>query len=450
MKAALYIRVSTKEQIENYSIPSQKERLEAYCKSKDWELYETYIDPGHSGATMDRPNLQQMIKDINNFDVIVVYKLDRLSRSQRHTLELIEDHFLKNKVNFASVTENLDTSTPMGRAMIGIMSAFAQLEREMIAERMRNGHIKRAEEGLRVMGGDYDPAGYKRKSGTLIAVQEEKEHIQKAFDLYEQHLSITKVQSELKLLGYPVWRFRRYRDILSNKLYTGYVTFAGAYYRGKHEAFISEEQFKRVQTLLDRHKGANANKAKESLLSGLLTCGCCGESFVTYSSQDKRNGKLYKYRYYICKARRFPSEYPEKCLNKNWNAKKLEQVIIEEIKHLAVTREFKKDSGKKIDFSSQLNKIDKQIERLLPLYLEEKIKKEILDKQVEILTVQREELQERQKSEEAEKDELTEEQLKNYVIDLTESEFHIKQAAIRKLIKSITLVNEDVEIEWAF
>lgn len=129
MKAALYIRVSTREQIENYSIPSQKERLEAFCKSKGWDVHDFYIDGGYSGSNTDRPDLQRMLSDIKNFDVVVVYKLDRLSRSQRDTMELIEDKFLKNDVEFVSITETIDTSTPFGRAMIGILSVFAQLER---------------------------------------------------------------------------------------------------------------------------------------------------------------------------------------------------------------------------------------------------------------------------------------------------------------------------------
>src|SRR5690606_25039046 len=112
------------------------------------------------GATLDRPDMQRLLKDLKKVNVVVVYKLDRLSRSQKDTLELIEDHFLSNNVDFVSITETLDTSTPFGKAMIGILSVFAQLERETIAERMRMGHIKRAEEGFRVMGGNHDPAGY--------------------------------------------------------------------------------------------------------------------------------------------------------------------------------------------------------------------------------------------------------------------------------------------------
>ena len=122
MKAALYMRVSTQEQVENYSIEAQRERLEAYCKSKGWKIYNSYVDGGYSGATLDRPALQQMLSDLDHIDVVVVYRLDRLSRSQRDTLTLIEDYFIKNGVDFVSITETLDTSTPFGKAMIGILS----------------------------------------------------------------------------------------------------------------------------------------------------------------------------------------------------------------------------------------------------------------------------------------------------------------------------------------
>ncbi|MEH7533561.1 MULTISPECIES: recombinase family protein [Bacillus cereus group] len=119
------------------------------------------------------------------------------------------------------------------------------------------GHIKRAENGLRGNGGDYDPSGYTRENGYLIIKTDEAKHIKRVFDLYEQYHSITRVQEVLKEEGYPIWRFRRYRDILSNILYIGRVTFAGKEYEGQHEPIISSEQFKRVQVLLKRHKGHN-------------------------------------------------------------------------------------------------------------------------------------------------------------------------------------------------
>lgn len=450
MKAALYIRVSTHEQVENYSIESQQERMEAFCKAKGWTIHDTYIDPGYSGSNMERPSLMRLLNDLTGIDVVVVYKLDRLSRSQRDTLTLIEDYFLKNSVEFVSITETLDTSTPFGKAMIGILSVFAQLERETIAERMRMGHIKRAEEGYRGMGGDYDPAGYSRENGELVLKEDEAEHIRKAFDLYEQYHSITKVQKKLKESSYTVWRFRRYNDILRNKLYCGYVSFAGEYYKGRHQAIITEEQFERVQVLLSRHKGANAHKAKESLLSGLIVCGKCGENYVTYQSRDKVNKNKY-YRYYQCRARRFPSEYPEKCMNKIWNYNKLAKLIIEEINNLIIDKKATGTKESKVDYSKLMKKIDEKMERIINLYAEGNIPVKLLNKQVNNLELEKEELQKKKNQQEVkQRNAFTEKDLKKYVIDITTADFSTRQAIIQKLIKQIIIHGEDIEILWNF
>ena len=121
IKGACYVRVSTDNQLENYSIEEQTDRLKAYCKAKDIQIVKIYTDGGYSGGNVNRPALQQMLQDIGKglIDSVIVYKLDRLSRSQKDTLMLIEDCFLAKNVDFVSVNENFDTSTPIGRAMIG-------------------------------------------------------------------------------------------------------------------------------------------------------------------------------------------------------------------------------------------------------------------------------------------------------------------------------------------
>lgn len=450
LSAALYIRVSTQEQVENYSIESQQERLKAFCVSKGWIVKDIYIDPGYSGSNTERPALQRMLSDLKEIDVVVVYKLDRLSRSQRDTLELIEEHFLKNDVDFVSITETIDTSTPFGKAMIGILSVFAQLERETIAERMRMGHIKRVEEGYRTSGGNYDPAGYGRKDGELYIKEDEALHIKTAFDLYEQYHSITKVQNRLKELGYTVWRFKRYRDILSAKLYCGYVSFAGTYYKGKHEPIIAEEQFERVQVLLSRHKGANANKAKQSLLSGLITCGCCGERYITSQNRDKVKKDKY-YRYYQCRARRFPSEYEEKCMNKTWNYHKLEGIIVEEINHLTMEKKVESQKQEKIDYEKTIRKVDEKMERIIGLYAEGNIPVSLLNKQITALEAEKSQLQDKLEKQEMQQGSvITKEELKQYTIDLENADFPIRQSIVQKLIKEIVIHNEDIEIVWNF
>ena len=119
-----------------------------------WTVYKVYTDPGYSGASLNRPALQSLIKasQRHSFHKVVVYKLDRLSRSQRDTLTLLEEVFNANGVDFVSMNENFDTSTPFGRATIGILAVFAQLEREQIKERMVMGKDARAKSG-KWMGG---------------------------------------------------------------------------------------------------------------------------------------------------------------------------------------------------------------------------------------------------------------------------------------------------------
>lgn len=451
MRCALYCRVSTQEQTENYSIEIQKERLEAYCNSKGWEIHDYYIDGGYTGANIDRPALQRLLLDLDKIDAVLVLKLDRLSRSQRDTLTLIEEYFLSNGVEFISITESLDTSTPFGKAMIGILSVFAQLERETIAERMRGGQIKRAENGFRVMGGNYDPSGYSRVNGELVIKEDEAKHIQLVFNLYEQTHSITKVQARLKELGEPVWRFRRYRDILSNKLYIGYVKYSDEYYKGRHEPIISEEQFYRVQVLLSRHAGKNAHKAKESLFSGLITCSWCGEYYHTYQTKQKlTSGEEVVYRYYLCRAKRHPSEYEEKCNNKTWNYKKLEEIIVEEIKSFVLNKQVEEDVGVKlVDYDKLIRKVDEKIRRLLPLYAEGIIDKNHLDEQITKLNAEKNSYFEKKEQQETRTHSaFTKEQLEQLAIDLLSTDFQTRQSIVQKLIRQIYINDENIEIEW--
>lgn len=449
-KAAIYIRVSTQDQVENYSIEVQRERIRAFCKAKNWDIYDEYIDGGYSGSNLERPGIKKLITDLKNIDAVVVLKLDRLSRSQRDTLELIEEHFLKNNVDFVSITETLDTSTPFGKAMIGILSVFAQLERETIAERMRMGHIKRAENGLRGNGGDYDPSGYTRKDGHLIIKKDEAAHIKRVFDLYEQYYSITKVQEVLKEEGYPIWRFRRYRDILSNTLYIGRVTFSGKEYDGQHEPIISSEQFKRVQALLKRHKGHNAHKAKQSLLSGLITCSCCGENYVAYSTGKSKDVESKRYYYYICRAKRFPSEYEERCMNKTWSRKKLEEVIISELKNLTEEKKQTNKKEKKVNYEKLIKDIDKKMERLLDLFMNTtNISKNLLEQQMEKLNLEKEKLLLKQQR--SEEESISHEVTLTAIDDAFETlDFKEKQVMINNFIEQIYINQNNVKIIWRF
>ncbi|MCR2048138.1 recombinase family protein [Acetatifactor muris] len=157
-----YVRVSTVEQAEEgYSIQEQSEKIKSYCKAMGWELASIQSDPGYSGATLDRPGINQVIKDVQGGYVkkVIVWKLDRLSRSQKDTLVLLEDVFLQNGCNFVSIMESFDTATPFGRCIVGILAAFAQMERENIKARLVMGKQAGLKEGNYYSG--ITPIGYK-------------------------------------------------------------------------------------------------------------------------------------------------------------------------------------------------------------------------------------------------------------------------------------------------
>ena len=290
-RAAVYIRVSTQEQAqEGYSVGEQKERLIAYCKAQDWLIADIYVDGGYTGSNLKRPGIQKLMSETDKFDVVLVYKLDRLSRSQRDTLYLIEEVFLPNKVDFVSMQESFDTSSPFGKAMIGLLAVFAQLEREQIKERTKMGRIARAKTGL-YHGGGYIPIGYDYEDGKLIVNPYEAEQVRKIFEWYLAGDSLKTITDRLQDQGclnrygsYSSWSSVRY--ILENETYIGRIHFGDVRVDDAHEAIISKEQFDAVQILRAKRReqyGANAFQSKH-LLTGVLLCGCCGGRYYLRNS----------------------------------------------------------------------------------------------------------------------------------------------------------------------
>ena len=205
-RVVIYVRVSTQEQAaEGYSIGEQLERLRLFCKAHDWTLVDEYVDPGYSGATLQRPAISKLISDIEKetFNTILVYKLDRLSRSQKDTMHLIEDVFMVNNIDFISMNENFDTSTPLGRAMIGILSVFAQLERDQIKERMGMGKEARAKEG-KWQGGSTVPVGYEYDiaSGQLVINEYEAIQVREVFNMVLAGVPYKTIAETLTGKGY--------------------------------------------------------------------------------------------------------------------------------------------------------------------------------------------------------------------------------------------------------
>ena len=290
-KAAIYIRVSTEAQREEgYSIDAQREMLQAHCVSKGLKDYVEYIDPGFTGSNIERPQMQCLISDIQQEKIshVVVYKLDRLSRSQKDTLYLIEDVFNPHGVDFISMSESMDTSTPMGRLMLGILSAFAQLERENIRERTRLGMRERVKSG-KWMGGARTPFGYDydKESATLIQ-NKDAERVRKLYEMYLQGYSTAKIA---KILGLKYDKLAY--QILSRKSNAGYITYNGEEYLGNHEPIISLETYERTMRYM-KERSVKKISESEHLFTGIIYCGKCGAK-MRYQKWGKHDCKIVCY-----------------------------------------------------------------------------------------------------------------------------------------------------------
>lgn len=308
-KALLYIRVSTSKQEEGYSIPLQKERLVAYCKAKGWVVAGVYVDPGFSGATLDRPGMNSLISAVRakKGDVVLVYKLDRLSRSQRDVLEVLEDILEPNGVDFVSMQESFDTSTVYGKAMLGILSVFGAMERGVITERTMMGRAGRAEEGL-WHGGGTAPIAYDYIDGELVINEEEADQVRAVYDMYAAGVSVTEISRRME--GYTTkhgdWSHTStIGNVLDNPLYAGIVHFDGVTAEGQHPAIIEPALDKKVKALRERLRRLESNGASAYLLTGLIYCANCGARYfphrrpngkVVYSchSRAKKNRKMVK------------------------------------------------------------------------------------------------------------------------------------------------------------
>ena len=287
-RAALYIRVSTDSQFEDgYSVEAQKDMLEGYCRSRGWKDYEFYIDGGYTGSNIDRPEMKRLIEDARAglISQVVVYKLDRLSRSQKDTLFLIEDVFNPAGIGFTSLNENMDTSTPMGRAMLGIMSAFAQLERETIRERTRMGMKERVRTGL-WMGGGHPPFGYDYDSARGVLVPNaDAETVRLIYRLYLDGLSTARIAAVTGLK-----HDKQVRDILARKSNIGLIEYNGVEYRGQHEPIVDEAVFQAAQEQQRRRASARSFRS-DHLLTGLVYCGRCGAR-MRYQKWGQKGYKL--------------------------------------------------------------------------------------------------------------------------------------------------------------
>jgi DNA invertase Pin-like site-specific DNA recombinase len=305
LRAAVYTRKSTEEglEMEFNSLDAQREACEAYVlsqKAEGWILVpDRYDDGGFSGGTLERPALKRLMVDIEarHVDIVVVYKIDRLSRSLMDFARLVEV-FDRNTVTFVSVTQAFNTTTSMGRLTLNILLSFAQFERELTGERIRDKFAASRKKGM-WMGG-WAPLGYDIRDRKLIINAAEAAHVRSIFERFARVGSVTKLIPILAAEGIkaksgkPVEKGYLYR-IITNPVYVGEAVHKGTSYAGEHKAIIDRALWKGVQGILREspHKRAAKSRARTpALLKGLIF-GPSGTAMTP--SHTRRHGKLYRY-----------------------------------------------------------------------------------------------------------------------------------------------------------
>jgi site-specific DNA recombinase len=325
VRCCIYTRKSTEEGLDQdfNSLHAQREAAETYIVSQKhlgWTLVPThYDDGGFTGANLERPALQQLLEDINNrrVDVIVVQKVDRLSRSLLDFARLV-DRFDQHSVSFVSVTQQFNTTSSLGRLTLNILLSFAQFEREIIGERTRDKMSAARRKGkwvggMPVLGYDVVPGG-----GRLIVNEKESRRVQDIFALFAEHRSLSSVVAELARRRWKTksWTSQNgiahagrdfakasLRRLLTNAIYAGKVEHRGAIYAGEQPSIVESSVWQEVNTELRagrRTRTAATRVPQNALLAGPLSCKSCKKPMIpTYTAKPGR-----RYRYYVCRSAR--------------------------------------------------------------------------------------------------------------------------------------------------
>jgi len=472
MYAAIYVRVSTEEQAEQgYSLDVQKERLIAFCKSQGWDDTKIYIDDGYTGTNLERPAMKRMIRHIEEKKIhtVVVFKLDRLSRKQKDVLKLLEDVFEPNNVVFKSATEPFETSTAFGKAMIGVLAVFAQLERDMIVERTTSGRREKIRQGI--WSGGRIPFGYSwNKSLQKFEIVPEEAWIVK--EIFRRYLL---GNSRLSIAEWAADRTNErtidhstIRDMIARPVYKGDLVNADQTYEGSHEPIIDPEVWEAAQReTLKRKEGATP--IGEYLLTGLLKCGVCGGNIVHVLRKDKKYGKVYIYNYYTCKNQHVRKKDSTNNCSLNYIPReRIEKFVIDEIKETFLYPSRMKsllessDQEDEFDYSEKnikerVKKIEADLENLYDAIQSGDIKASAVSSRIKKLEEEKEFLE----------NDLDEINLNNYTSTISKNEFKAaikdvgvawdymteeeQKNALRRLISTVTLNRDsDPVIEWNF
>ena len=344
-KCAIYTRVSTDIQAEKEfsSCEAQEQKIKYFVESQnDFSVFKVYSDAGYTGANTNRPALQELLNDIKEgkIDLILAYKIDRLTRSPKDFYQLIET-FDRFGVDFISITERFDTSTPAGRLLRNIMLTFAQFERELTSERTKDKMLERAKKGM--CNGGFTPFGYQRKDKKIFVYEKEARIVERIFETYIETKSLSKVYEYLKAsdiknkYGKPFYK-TAIAYLLRNPVYTGRIIHNGQTYQGIHQPIISSDFFELAQEI--HKKKLRKNRVfKNHLFGGLVNCADCGAKMTPFYSNKISNGKFQKrYYYYRCTST-LKNDW-QSCGTKQVNADRLDRYVLENLERISNDNEY--------------------------------------------------------------------------------------------------------------
>lgn len=350
IRCAIYTRKSTEEGLDQdfNTLDAQREAGEAYIKSQmheGWEcLPDHYDDGGFTGANMERPALRRLLADIESgkVDAVIVYKVDRLSRSLLDFSRIMEV-FDKRQVSFVSVTQAFNTASSMGRLVLNVLLSFAQFEREMISERTRDKMAAARRKGK--WSGGTPILGYNVENTKLVVDEAEARRVQEIFGMYLERQSLLAVAQELHNRGWrnKLWKTKRGTErggrrfdkgslyaLLTSVIYIGKVRYKKEVHDGEQDGIIDPETFDKVQKLLQKN-GQNGGRAvrnkHKALLRGILRCAACNCG-MSHSYSRKKGSRLY--RYYVCQ--RAQKRGWKHCPAPSIPAGEIERFIVDEIK----------------------------------------------------------------------------------------------------------------------
>lgn len=476
LRVAAYIRVSTDEQVERgNSLHEQKERLEAYCKAMGWPQPTVYSDDGYSAGTLKRPFVEKLLKDIeeNKIDVLLTTKLDRLTRSLFDLLQLVK-YMDSHKCNYVSATENFDTTTAAGRMVLQLLGVFAEFERGRTSERVQDNMISLAKNTDLALS---RPCfGYDVIDRRYVIIENEADLVRLMFDLAESGLgtrSIAKALNEQNVLTKQgkLWDSTNVRRILTNETVAGTrITNKRKKVEGKtvirpkdewiikednHPSIIDSQRFERVQGILDSRKRNKRHAESETyLLTGVLKCGHCGKNMKGSTARIQRGDKDYTYHRYICAS--YTLNYS--CKHHFAHRNEIETEVINMIKQIAKTStaelKFRVASKTKTDELKEtetlLGRLNNQMQRQIEAHSKGLIEDEDLKISTDRLKEERRLLRakiEMLKSVDTDKG-FVKKNAQDLLDDITSLDRLKAKAGIVKLIDSMELIDENINIIW--